>query len=267
MTTCPFFSVAVVWMSGLSRPNIGATSELGESSFSLLVGSSCRASCLSHEGTWESGGVAGATRLLCRAGPRCHCSLSLRSLCSVRRRRDTESARCVLHLGCLLDLSWGRQEVLPVLDLFLPLPTRTLLKLLLSSRSPVTRRVSFSTWAHLSQGCLTPPPRTGVTAAPTRQPDPGCLRVSAGASLARLRRWWWLPCSESSDGWNLAPSSEQLELSPPSRSPLEAKRPPRCCARLRLSTVLCSQHSCRCAGRAGGRAPLPWPCPSPSASP
>lgn len=190
--TCPFFSVAVVWTWGLSRPNVGTTSELGESSFSLLVGSSCRASCLSHEGTWESGGVAGAACLLCRAGPRCHCSLSLRSLCSVRWRRDTESALCVLHLGCLLDLSRGRQQVLPVLDLFLSLSTRTLLKLLLSSRSPVTRRESFPTWAHLSQGCLTPPPRTGVTAAPTLQPDPGCRaqRAATGGTSLPLPSSW-----------------------------------------------------------------------------
>ena len=98
--TCLFFFMEAVLMQGIGRLNLGDSSNLDEPSSSSLFGSTCSASYLLCQGTWEGGGVTEETRLLRRAGTCRHCPLPLKSLRSAGWGEDRESS---YHVSCLPD--------------------------------------------------------------------------------------------------------------------------------------------------------------------
>lgn len=174
--TCLSFFAEVVLMQGIGRTNLSDTSKLDESSSSLLLSSTCRASYLLCKGIWEGGGVAEGTCPLCHTGTCWHCPLSFQSLRSIRWRGESESSVLCTRSDCWAHLREGRTWFQQSISFSHSL---TLLSLLTSSQSSVTKQRSSSTWVHLVPSC------TGVTAGHTK---PGWLHVSPPEKLCQSWR-------------------------------------------------------------------------------
>lgn len=101
----------------------------------------------------------------------------------------TEMDPGVLHIVrfmCLLGLPQGRQEVVPMTDLFLALPDAP--QLLTSFQSSVPRQRRSSTWVHLPQACLLLPSCTGVAAKHILSLTHEGLRVSTEGLSGQLHQ-------------------------------------------------------------------------------